>query len=321
LLTQIESMVAIKTGRDRLPGLVPDNVRLAIFLALIAMTLVGCATSPPPYRPTLSDGWSLVHSDVNKRTYSINLRNFTVSSTFPRTVSFPLFQSGSTTYDNWEVYCGSKQIKVNNLVISVGSETTTVRRQILDGVCGVQSAGVTWALVGANFDSATALVRDFFLIDFSSLERIEEPFQGVLATISHASLQGARITPGALSEILLDCRDPSRFGARWKGVEKFDVRSNASLNSFPHSLNSLVCSNKFPIREMKREVQPPPTKAEPRKVRPNNSSKSNSAPPTSSSAGGSATSKGSGVSKADRCKRIGLSEGSADFDLCIRSVR
>lgn len=309
------------TGLRELTRKIAARVSSSIFLAFIAMTLVGCATSPPPYRPTLSDGWTFVHMDVNKKTFSINLRNFTVSSTFPRTVSFPFFHSGSATYDNWEVDCGSKQIKMNNLIVSVRSETTTVRRQILDGVCGVQSAGVTWVLVGASLNPATALLREFYLIDFSSLERTWEPFQGVLATLSHGSLQGSRVTPGTVSEMLLDCGDPSRYGVRWKGAEKFDVRSNALPNSFPHSLNSLICSNKFPIRENRREVKPPPIQAEPERVRPNSSSKKNAAPATSDSARGGTASKGSGVSKVDRCKRIGLSEGTDDFKLCLRSLK
>jgi len=304
-----------------LSGKIADKCTSSIFLACIVMTLVGCATSPAPYRPTLSDGWSLVHTDINKKTFSLNLRNFSVSSTFPRTVSFPFFQSGSANYDNWEVYCGSKQIKVNNLIVSVGSETNTVRSQILDGVCGVQSAGVTWVLVGASLDSATALVREFYLIDFSSLERTWEPFQGVKATLSHGSLQGSRITPGATSEFLLDCGNPGRFGVRWKGAENFDIRSNASPNSFVHSLNSLVCSNRFPIREARREVKPPPIQAEPKRGRSDSSSEKRAAPAASDSAGRDAAKKGPVISKTDRCKKIGLSEGTNDFNLCLRSLK
>jgi len=309
------------TGLSELSGKIADKCSSSIFLAFIVMTLVGCATSPAPYRPTLSDGWSVVHTDVNKKAFSINLRNFSVSSTFPRTVSFPFFQSGSANYDNWEVYCGSKQIKVNNLIVSVGSETNTVRRQILDGVCGVHSAGVTWVLVGASLDSATALVREFYLIDFSSLERTWEPFQGVLATLSHASLQGSRITPGAVSEMLLDCGNPSRFGVRWKGAEKFDIRSNASPNSFVHSLNSLVCANKFPIREIRREVKPPSIKAEPKRGRSDSSSEKRAAPATGDSGGRDTANKGPVMGKIDRCKKMGLSEGTDDFKLCLKSLK
>lgn len=205
---------------------------------------------PSSFARPIHDGWSIINAGADGKKFMINLKELTVIGSPPQIISFPFLELGSPNYRSWELHCNKKKIKDNGIFRSIAREKNTVRRIILDGMCGLNYDNRHWTLVAAGFDANFTILQSHIFIDLQSISRVNFPFSGLMTEILVTGWNDSDFVPYHSEQIIADCNNKARYASRLINEgQDFTVLENAVPNSTAHSVNLMLCSNRFQVRD------------------------------------------------------------------------
>jgi hypothetical protein len=158
-----------------------------------------------------------------------------------------------STADLYEAICGSKTITINNSApVSVAAESS-VRRLILESLCGFSDENGRWLGLVAKLEEKTTSVFYWFL-DISSLRKTSNPFQGysiraVPAAADPSASKTFTYQPSSIQEWVYSCLSPPRLVFKAVHSESWQPENPVERLSALGGVIRVLCSGQFPVAE------------------------------------------------------------------------
>lgn len=217
-----------------------NNTRVKWVLVFICIVLNTHTIAQP-----LPEGWSRYAIGTDGKEFAVNLKTIKITEVPPSKITANIWELGQKNYLTWEIHCKEESIKTLGITHSIRSEQATVRRQILDGLCGFNYENAFWLQIGSTLlDNDPKKLRSFVFFNTKNLRETTTPFRGISVDYIETTFDGKstpRYTPFGRGELVLDCENPARYAIRWATSNAFSIKSNASANTLAHSANTMFC--------------------------------------------------------------------------------
>lgn len=144
-----------------------------------------------------------------------------------------------TYHFDWEMRCTTKELKISSApIISTASDTTSLRRLLLEGLCGINNEEGLWFLV-------SHLRSGFYGINSNTLKKISNDQYSYISSFVHvdANNQFKLTSAVAKDENIINCSDRSKAQVRPAGSNDPMKDIDLPKSSIGRTIAHLVCSN------------------------------------------------------------------------------
>lgn len=144
-----------------------------------------------------------------------------------------------TYHFDWEMRCQTKELKISSRqTISIASDTTSLRRLLLEGLCGINNDEGLWFLV-------SHLPNGFYGINSNTLKKISNDQYSYISSFVHVDANNQfKLTSAAVKdENIINCSDRSRAQIRAAGSNDPMKYIELPKSAIGRTITHLVCSN------------------------------------------------------------------------------
>jgi hypothetical protein len=215
----------------------------------------------------LNNGWALIGIQEDGTRYGYHAGSMVKDNFPPNIITTKIAtydKSGKTNgYEQLEVRCQQQEIKFgNNPFVNISSDTKSVRKMILRGLCGVNQTNGHWFLVGtipgeSNQGSEIPPLSTYYFIDVKSIKKTSKPIPNGTSLLYHFGLLNENKAElwevtGTPSELVIDCGDDSHY-YHPKETDKLNYdKLKTGINTVPQAINHLVCNGYYSLDQAKK---------------------------------------------------------------------
>ena len=230
------------------------------------VVMLGWVIPSPAYTQSLNPPWLPVASNTEGALFSYHPETVRFFNMPPTLISLNILSTdktgkASSNYNRAEITCSPRQYKQDNSsFLSVESEVSTVRRVIVDSLCGFPMFGGYWIAMSMNLVQRFPAAYSYhWLFDVASLTKTDFPFPGVAVRVATANYNSGQSPPFSLHpgffKTVFSCENPKRYSFTQRDKEEFAPAVQPAIDSHAMGWITLLCSGQFPISE--RPSKPP----------------------------------------------------------------
>ncbi len=221
---------------------------------LLALTLL----SSPSFSHNLSEGWAYVAIQNDGTRYAYHAASLIKDEFPPNSVSAKIAgydKDGKLIgLQQWEYKCKQSELRVDaGQPVNIASESS-VRKDVVLGLCGVERTNGYWFLVGTIPDLKNPGSGAYYLIDAKSLKKVSHPVSGgVYIRYDFAVFNRGKPdvwdANGTPMDLVMDCNDTENFYYKDDANKSNYQKGSMGPNTVTRAINHLFCNGYYPINK------------------------------------------------------------------------